>query len=263
MVSRSFALAVLLSLASPLVLSGCAAEDDASSDPTDDELRAGKARIHTFTGDDGQYYFDLKGANGEILLSSEGYVSTAGRQNGIDSVKANGSRRANYETRTATNGQYYFVLKSPGNNKIIADGETYVSRGNVERARDRVAKLVTNIKIAEAPRVSRFEVFQSYQDGQYYFHLRAGNGQIVLQSEAYSSRQNAQEGIGAVKAAPLAEVSETADGRFYFVVKAGNNKIVGVSQTYASRDGALEAAKKVKTLAASALKPTVDAASAD
>ncbi|MFO0664122.1 MAG: YegP family protein [Polyangiaceae bacterium] len=263
MASRFHTLLALSALALyPIVGTGCAS-DESAEDPTEDELRSGKARIHTFTGDDGQYYFNMKGGNGEILLSSEGYSSTAARQTGIDSVKTNGSKRDRYETRMATNGQYYFVLKAAGNNKIIADGETYSSKANVERARDRIARLITNIKIAEAPRSARYELFQSYQDGQYYFHLRAGNGAIVLQSEGYTTKQNAQNGIEAVRTAPLAQISESADGRFYFVVKSANGKVVGVSQTYATNDAAMNAAKKVVTVATGALSPTVDAATAD
>ena len=262
MKSRFFALAVLLATAtSPMAVAGCAS-DEASSDPTDDELRAGKARFHTFKGEDGQYYFNLKGGNGEILLSSEGYTSTAARQNGIDSVKQNGSKRENYETRTAVNGQHYLVLKA-ANNKIIADGETYVSKSNVEAARDRIARLVTNIKIMEAPRVARFEVFQSQQDWKYYFHLRAGNGQIVLQSEAYSSKQAAKNGIAAVKTAPPAVIEDSADERFYFVVKAANGEIVGVSQTYSTKASAFAASQKIVALSNGTLSPTVDAATVD
>lgn len=35
----------------------------------------------------GQYYFVLKAANGEPIGTSEGYVSTSGRDNGIDACK--------------------------------------------------------------------------------------------------------------------------------------------------------------------------------
>lgn len=263
MKSRFFALAVLLTaVSSPIAIAGCASDEASAGDTTDDELRSGKARFHTFKGEDGQYYFNLKGGNGEILLSSEGYTSTAGRQNGIDSVKANGSKRENYETRLAMNGQYYFVLKA-ANNKVIADGETYVSKSNVEAARNRIARLVTNIKITEAPRVARYELFQSQQDWKYYFHLRAGNGQIVLQSEAYNSKQAAKNGIAAVKTAPVAVIEESADERFYFVVKAANGEIVGVSQTYSTKSSAYAAAQKIVTLATGTLEPTVDAATVD
>jgi uncharacterized protein YegP (UPF0339 family) len=37
----------------------------------------------------GQFRFRLKAGNGEIIATSEAYVSKAGAQNGIESVKTN------------------------------------------------------------------------------------------------------------------------------------------------------------------------------
>lgn len=37
----------------------------------------------------GKYYFNLKAGNGQIIGTSEMYESTAGRDNGIESVKKN------------------------------------------------------------------------------------------------------------------------------------------------------------------------------
>jgi len=43
-------------------------------------------RFETFVGNDGQHYFKLKAANGEIILQSQGYSSLAGATNGVESV---------------------------------------------------------------------------------------------------------------------------------------------------------------------------------
>ena len=42
-----------------------------------------------FKGQDGQFYFNLKASNGEIICQSEGYVSKQGAENGIASIKRN------------------------------------------------------------------------------------------------------------------------------------------------------------------------------
>lgn len=84
------------------------------------------AKYVLFKGANGQYYFRLKAANGEPILSSEGYLSKAGATDGIASVKKNSGSDANYERRTATNGQFYFVLKA-GNNQVIGMSEMYTS----------------------------------------------------------------------------------------------------------------------------------------
>jgi uncharacterized protein YegP (UPF0339 family) len=47
------------------------------------------ARFVLSRGKDGQYYFDLRAKNGEIIAQSEGYVAKSGALNGIASVKEN------------------------------------------------------------------------------------------------------------------------------------------------------------------------------
>lgn len=50
----------------------------------------------------------------------------------------------------------------------------------------------------------KFEIFKS-TNGKYYFRLKASNGEIIAQSEGYSSKQGAQDGIASVKKnAPIA-----------------------------------------------------------
>ena len=44
----------------------------------------------------------------------------------------------------------------------------------------------------------RFETFRG-QDGKYYFHLLAANGEKVLQSQAYTSLSGAKKGITSVQ----------------------------------------------------------------
>jgi uncharacterized protein YegP (UPF0339 family) len=46
-------------------------------------------------------------------------------------------------------------------------------------------------------RSAKFETFQGL-DGQWYFHLLAGNGQNVLRSEGYTALASAENGIESV-----------------------------------------------------------------
>ncbi|MET4783469.1 YegP family protein [Glaciihabitans sp. UYNi722] len=54
--------------------------------------------------------------------------------------------------------------------------------------------------------------FELYEDkgGQYRFRLKAGNGEVIAVSEAYSSKASAKNGIDSVKTnapdAPVVEV---------------------------------------------------------
>ena len=262
----SFALTLTLTC---FALGGCAESSDATSgataDGADEELQAGKAAISTFTGADGQSYFHLKGGNGEVIAWSEGYAGSSGLNTGIASFKENASKIANYEVRDAADGGTYFVIKAQ-NGEIIARSETYASKSNTTRARDRSARLVTNIKISEAPRVSRFETFRSLNDSQYYFHLRASNGEIVLASEAYTDKAGAENGIASTKEngkdISRYTVMNTVSGEFYFVLQAGNNQIIGVSEAYktrASAEGTIRRMVELLGANAAKLQPTVTA----
>lgn len=53
----------------------------------------------------GEFMFNLKAGNGEIILTSERYKSKQGALNGIESVRKNATDAHHFEQRTATNGQ--------------------------------------------------------------------------------------------------------------------------------------------------------------
>lgn len=88
-------------------------------------------KFELFTGSNGNIYFRLKAANGEVILSSEGYESKAGAENGIESVKKNAPKDERYQRKTASNGQPYFVLVA-GNNEPIGRSEMYSSEAAME-----------------------------------------------------------------------------------------------------------------------------------
>jgi uncharacterized protein len=47
---------------------------------------------------------------------------------------------------------------------------------------------------------ARFEITRD-KAGKYRFHLKAGNGEIIVASQAYERKANAEKGIRAVKKA--------------------------------------------------------------
>lgn len=98
-------------------------------------------RFEIFTGEDKQSYFRLRAANGEIMLSSEGYASKSGAENGIVSVKTNGDEAASYEVFEAHDGQYGVKLLA-GNGEVIAQTETYASKSNANRAVARLTEIL-------------------------------------------------------------------------------------------------------------------------
>ena len=79
----------------------------------------------------GQFMFNLKAGNGEIILTSQTYKTKAAAEGGIAAVRANAPLDARYERRKATDGEHYFVLKAE-NDQVIGRSELYASASAVE-----------------------------------------------------------------------------------------------------------------------------------
>ncbi len=85
------------------------------------------------------YYFNLKAPNHEIILASQGYSSKNAAENGIESVKVNGSEESRFERNSAKDGQYYFNLKS-GNGQVIGTSEMYKTTASRDNGIESVKK---------------------------------------------------------------------------------------------------------------------------
>ncbi|MDR6404074.1 MULTISPECIES: YegP family protein [Chryseobacterium] len=80
---------------------------------------------------DKQYQFNLKAENGEIILTSEGYVQKASCIRGIESVRVNSQDNLRYYRKVATNGKSFFILKA-GNGQVIGKSQLYSSVPSME-----------------------------------------------------------------------------------------------------------------------------------
>lgn len=99
--------------------------------------------------------------------------------------------------KRSSDGQYYFNLTA-ANAEVILTSETYRMRAS---ARNGIASVRDN-----APFDERFDRLPA-AGNQFYFVLRAANGEIIGKSEMYRSRAAREKGIESVKRnAPLAEV---------------------------------------------------------
>jgi uncharacterized protein YegP (UPF0339 family) len=75
-------------------------------------------------------------------------------------------------------------------------------------------------------------------NGQPMFNLKAGNDQVILTSQLYSSKEAALKGIASVqKHGPDPASFEklvSSQNEPYFVLKAYNAQVIGTSQMYGS-----------------------------
>jgi uncharacterized protein len=89
----------------------------------------GKFVISTRTN--GEFQFNLKADNHQVILTSEGYSSRANCENGIESVRKNSQSDSNYDRKKSTNGKHYFNLKA-ANSQVIGTSEMYESSTSME-----------------------------------------------------------------------------------------------------------------------------------
>lgn len=89
--------------------------------------------------------------------------------------------------------------------------------------------------------MAKFEVYID-KAGEHRFRLKAGNGQIILASEGYSSKDGCMNGIESVKENSQNDArferKDTATG-CKFTLKAWNGQAIGESEVYTS-DAACE-----------------------
>jgi hypothetical protein len=97
-----------------------------------------------------------------------------------------------------------------------------------------------------------FQVWQSDKNQEWYFHLKAANNKIILQSEGYKAFDGAKNGMISLlrNASTLqADILQSKDGKsWYFVWKAENYKVIGASEMYTRRskaEGGAQAVGKV------------------
>ncbi|MCE2821269.1 MAG: YegP family protein [Bacteroidota bacterium] len=96
----------------------------------------------------GDYQFNLKATNGQVILASQGYASMASCENGIESVKTNATDDGRFERLTSSNGKFYFNLKA-GNGQVIGSSEMYESEASRDNGIESVKRNAPDASIEE------------------------------------------------------------------------------------------------------------------
>lgn len=88
-------------------------------------------------------------------------------------------------------------------------------------------------------------------NGEFQFVLKAGNGQVILASEGYTTKAACENGIESVRKNSQVDARfdrlESKNGKPYFNLKATNGQIIGNSEMYeseAARENGIESVKK-------------------
>ncbi len=93
----------------------------------------------------GEFRFNLKAGNGQVILSSEGYKAKPSCMNGIESVRTNSQSDERFERKQTATG-HKFNLKST-NGQVIGTSEVYTTVAAMENGIASVAKNAPDAKI--------------------------------------------------------------------------------------------------------------------
>jgi uncharacterized protein YegP (UPF0339 family) len=95
-----------------------------------------------------------------------------------------------FELKKSANGQFHFSLKA-SNGEIILTSEMYDAKKSAENG---IASVQAN-----SGNDARYEKLES-KNGKFYFTLKAGNHQVIGNSQMYASAATRDAGIESVKA---------------------------------------------------------------
>ncbi|MCB7481568.1 YegP family protein [Salegentibacter agarivorans] len=93
----------------------------------------------------GEFRFNLKAGNGQVILSSEGYKAKPSCMNGIESVRTNSQSDERFERKETATG-HKFNLKST-NGQVIGTSEVYTTVSAMENGIASVGKNAPDAKV--------------------------------------------------------------------------------------------------------------------
>lgn len=100
------------------------------------------------------------------------------------------SKRAKFVIEQSPEDSQWFFNLLAKNNKVILTSEQYVSKWGA-------IKGTLSVRANTLFR-REFSEFKSTSNGEFYFNLKAGNGEIIGKSEGYKSKAGRANGIASV-----------------------------------------------------------------
>ncbi len=96
----------------------------------------------------GEFRFRLKAANGQNILSSEGYEKRASAVNGIKSVQKNSQDPKRFEKKQTKSGGYNFCLNAT-NGQVIGTSQVYKSSSGCSNGMKSVANCAPGAAVVD------------------------------------------------------------------------------------------------------------------
>jgi uncharacterized protein YegP (UPF0339 family) len=129
-------------------------------------------------------------------------------------------------------------------------------RARVESRRSSPAARVDHQHPSEEHHMAGYFECKPAANGQFMFNLKAGNHEVILTSELYTTKTACTGGIESVRKNALIDANFTRkvakDGSDYFVLVAANHQTVGKSEMYSSASAMEKGIASVKANAPAA-----------
>ena len=210
------------------------------------------------------YKYRLYANNGQSIIISEAYKDRKACLGGIDTLKKNvDNLKIDYEKDKK--GVWCFRLITV-QGRPLAQSANYKTQKDAERAAGSFKKFVETDKIVDEDQTNsddhydvqimaesivpsangKFQILS--EDGDYYYQLKANNGQVLCTSQAYSSEKSARDAMENFR-------KNVYEGNFYifidkrkqafFKLYSKQLRLVMTGETYKNKDLAISAAKSV------------------
>lgn len=190
------------------------------------------ARFKVLGADNGEAYFNLTAANGQVIATSDAYATSANAQTGINAVikalakptsadaETSGTR---FETFTGQDARTYFRLRAQ-NGQIVLQSQGYASKSSAQKGIDSVE--------ANGIDATRYDVIGS-ASGQHTFRLVALNGKTIARGEMYASKSGALAGAGRVRELlrELTGEGEASDAEVHAEIETATQDLLFMSES--------------------------------
>jgi len=210
--------------------------------------------------------YRLRASNGEILVVSFGYASKNGVKNGIETfIKA--VETSNFEIITDKAGFSHFDLFEARWARVIAIGEFYKTIKLAESAVESVKKFYKCDKVLNLDKIAESEIrevvvrkqkvekkingkYQLSKEGSkaFFVKLLASNGQVLLVSQKYASKQSALKAIESIKNAIENQnftIYKDKQNRYQYNLYTDNKQLIVSGETYPQKTNCLSSIQSV------------------
>lgn len=214
------------------------------------------------------YKYRLKASNGEVLFVSELYVSKDGAIKSIDAVKRNiesGTLRIIKDKRN----MFKFKLVAK-NHRTLAIGANYSNEKAAISASESFKRFAMTAEPVEIENVDSEVIDASMtlveiptqidkktngkyvisvdENEEYTWALKASNGEVLVDTEGYSSKNGALNGIQCFKDNVLTSTfycSKDKNGTYQFKMYSKSGRVIAIGESYDNKNRVQSVVKSV------------------